>query len=133
MDDIIQVLVFLVTFIIFIASAIMKKKKKPGAKNSNFESLVESFFGVSAQNQPIKKEVQSEQEVSFFEDENKIKNKRVAKNSINTQFIEEGIDAIPDNNDGVKLGNQIDNETVEAEFDLREAVIYSEILNRKVF
>ena len=40
MDDLIQVLIFVATFIIFIVSAARKQKKKSGNKSGGFESTI---------------------------------------------------------------------------------------------
>ncbi len=136
MDDVIQILVFVVTIIIVIASAIMKQKKKTGAKNINLESLVESFIGGVSQNQnqPLTDvEEKIEQDDSFFDDETDKNKLQIVDDLIKGKYFEKGADAIPDNNEDISINDKIDNEIVEANFDLRQAVIYSEILKRKTF
>ena len=136
MDDVIQLLVFLATFIIFIVSVIIKQKKKSGTKGNKLESVIESFFGVTAENKsptPSNWDVHVEAQADLFEAPTKDNNSMVNKKQIKTPLIEEGIDAIHDYGGDLNIDNQIDDNVVETGFDLRKAVIYSEILNRKTF
>lgn len=143
MDDLIQLLVFAITFIVFIASAIMKQKKKPEAKNSNFESVVESLFGIPTEPIRVQKETpyveydwNDNPKNTFDLHDEFIDPKQKAYNDKLAQLVkEEGVKAIkvPDEEKFVDVHAD---EEVEAEvfhFDLRQAVIYSEIMNRKYF
>lgn len=142
MDDLIQILVFVVTFIVFIASAIMKNKKKPDAKVSNFESVVESIFGIPQENLSFQKQVPVNDfyqdnftSESFFEDEynRPTISKENSEKKLEKLIKEEGINAIPDEINSFSDELDADKVTERPEFDLRQAVIYSEILNRKYF
>ena len=142
MDDLIQILVFVVTFIVFIASAIMKNKKKPDAKVSNFESVVESIFGIPQENLSFQKQVPANDfyqdnftSESFFEDEynRPTISKENSEKKLEKLIKEEGINAIPDDINTFSDEFDADEVTDRYEFDLRQAVIYSEILNRKYF
>lgn len=142
MDDLIQILIFVVTFIVFIASAIMKNKKKPDAKATNFESVVESIFGIPQENLSFQKQVPMNDfyqdnftSESFFEDEynRKTISKESSDKKLEKLIKEEGINAIPDNINSISAEFDTDNGIERPEFDLRQAVIYSEILNRKYF
>jgi len=126
MDDVIQLLVFFVTIVIFIVSAVFKQKKKPEKQSSNFESLIETFLGVSPENQSIK---QVGEDVFEVESEKKLK---TINNNQHT-FQEEGIDAIPDSESEIEEDIQDDEVEYGASFNLKQAVIYSEILKRKTF
>jgi hypothetical protein len=142
MDDLIQILVFVVTFIVFIASAIMKNKKKPDAKVGNFESVVESIFGIPQENLSFQKQVPVNDfyqdnftSESFFEDEynRPTISKENSDKKLEKLIKEEGINAIPDDINTFSDEFDADEVTERPKFDLRQAVIYSEILNRKYF
>lgn len=124
MDDLIQVLIFIVTFIIFIVSAVRKQKKKPTTGSSGFDEAFESLFGLptvtenpipATEPPPVKK---SEPRILKKEQKQPV-------------LFEEGIDAIP--NKTTRNENEVDKNQVLGEFDLRQAVIYQTILSRKEF
>ena len=125
MEDVIQVLIFVVTFIIFIVSAVRKQKKKPNAKSSSFNGLIESVLGVPEEiRQPQQNiDYDSFQNDTFIDTDTKS----------NETLVDEGIDAIPDNNVDDIVDIETEDVSPESTFDLRSAVIYSEILNRKTF
>ncbi len=125
MDDLFQVLIFVVTFIIFIVSAVRKQKKKAGKKVSGIEGLLESFLGQQEKPAHTPEEVRFEYPVQ----EEIITN--TAK--VTKPLREEGIDAIPDKKIKDDVYDIVDEEIEESEFDLQSAVIYSEILNRKSY
>jgi len=127
MEDVIQVLVFVVTFIIFIVSAIRKQKKKPNAKSKNFNGLIESMLGVSTETQPS--QPQQNIEYDSFQDDTFIDTSK----KTNEVLADEEIDAIPDTDKKDMVDIEEEDITSESAFDLRSAVIYSEILNRKTF
>lgn len=132
MDDFIQVLIFLVTFIIFIVSAVRKQKKKSGGKSSSFESVIESFFGVQEKNTPEQQIPQYEQQENQFEQQI-ISDTNISKRKADKPLYKEGVDAIPNRDDYNYLEKETEEEDDESEFDLQSAVIYSEILNRRTF
>lgn len=129
MDDLIQVLVFLVTFIVFIASAIIKQKKKPKTSNNNFDTLVESIFGVA----PVNTANPVYQESSAFVDASEREDERVINSAKENAFLDEGKDAIPEIKTEQSLNLEEETQEEETIFDVRKAVIYSAILNRKYF
>jgi hypothetical protein len=126
MDDAIQVLVFVVTFIIFIVSAVMKQKKKANTKNNNFGNVIESIFGLSVEAPP-------EPQEDAFVDDIKIDEVGVTSNPNQESFVNEGVNAIPDKVNENYNDFESEEELEESSFDLRKAVIYTEILNRKTF
>lgn len=126
MDDVIQVVVFVVTFIIFIVSAILKQKKKTNTKNNNFGKVVESIFGLSV-------EAPQEPHEDAFIDSMIIDEVGIKSNQKQKPFVNEGVDAIPDKADEIYNDFENEEEIDEPSFDLRKAVIYTEILNRKTF
>ena len=127
MDDVIQILVFVVTIVIFIASAVIKQKKKPNGKSSNFESVVESLFGIPSEvNQPVKSPIIKD----YYEEEEDfviVESKKTEKE------YEEGVRSIKLENNVNRVELIEEEEDDEDQFDLRQAIIYSEIINRKEF
>ncbi len=123
MDDIIQVLIFLGTIIIFIVSAVAKQKKKPNQTNKKFDNVLEELFGFPSEN-PVM--AQNPFRPADFESQT------VEKSTIEAPTTtKEGVKAIPDD-DLEEIEESADNETENnSVFDLRQAVIFSEILNRK--
>ena len=123
MDDLVQVLIFIVTFVIFIVSAVRKQKKRP-APNPGMDDAFESLFGVSQLS-----EVDSfETKEAAVQPPAKVTKKQVPKSVL----PEEGIKAIP-NQPIIADDNTVESEPGHQSFDLREAVIYQTILTRKDF
>lgn len=136
MDDLVQVLIFVATAIFFIFSAVKKSKKKSGNKSVTFESVVESFLGEpvkKAQELEVEPDTEFTQHQAWFEQEHDEVSVVEPSKSTKSSFEEEGVDAIPDKKSTSNLAYEIEEEEAELEFDLREAVIYSEILNRKTY
>ncbi len=127
MDDLIQILVFAVTFIIFVASAIMKQKKKPNGNQSSVGSFVDSLFGIpETQQQPVSNAYVEE----YFEEEviPEEQPKKVEKT------YEEGVRSITSKYAEKDLQQLEEEDKEEAfTFDARQAIINSEIINRKYF
>lgn len=132
MDDFGQIIGFIIAAIFFIASAIKKKNKKnaPAKKSNNFTDVLESFLG--EQTTPhseeeyveayIEPEIQEKpimqapkQTTMFKKSESTISMERVH----NSFKQEKKINVIKPKN--------------KTHINLRQAVIYSEILNRKEF
>ena len=130
MDDLIQFLIFAAVAIFYVVSAVSKQKKKTAAKkmNSKQEQFINEEFSSEEffmGNINSKENFVSESQ-NFENKKNDIifENKQTGNNDI---VFEEGINAIPDTED-----NNYQEDTIEREyFDLRNAIIYSEILNRK--
>jgi len=131
MDDTIQILVFVVTIIVFIVSAVMQQKKKPDApKSSNFETIVESFFGIPQENSQVQREeIRTDYFQSEYTERDAVQNDsfKVRKEKMVDLVNTEGVNAIAD---PVEESHVDD---VVTPFDARQAIIYSEILNRKYF
>lgn len=125
MDNIFELVVFFVTAIIFIVSAITKQKKKSNAKPSNVENLVESLFGLPDETQ--QQNIAEEEPIEYQETKTTYQPKTDFKRTESTIGIK---DAIP-KDDIATMENEEEDE--EIDFDVRQAVIYSEILNRKHF
>jgi len=132
MDDLIQFLIFAAVAIFYVASAVSKQKKKAAAKNMKTEQTQEKFINEEfSPEEFFMKNINSEEffvsESQNFENKkNDVIFEKKQKGNKDITF-EEGIDAIPD----VKDYNYQDDTTEESYFDLKNAIIYSEILNRK--
>ncbi|MDA3891935.1 MAG: hypothetical protein PF517_09775 [Salinivirgaceae bacterium] len=122
MDNIFEIVVFFITAIIFIISAVAKQKKKSNGKQTNVGNLVASFFGIPDELKQ-RPQIIYEEEPNQFED---IK-QTTMRNEISSS--DEGVDAIPNN----EAEDFEQDDTTQIDFDLRKAVIYSEILNRKEY
>jgi len=136
MDDKIQILVFVVTFAIFIVSAIMQQKKKPNAKNSNIESIVESIFGIPQESPQIQREAsQNDYFNTEYNQVDEIQNEsfRESKAKMTELVNQEGVKAVIYPVNETIEDNHLDNEEIKTHFDARQAIIYSEIINRKYF
>lgn len=125
MDDLFQVLIFIITFIIFIVSAVRKQKKKSGNKSKGIEGVIESFFGVQEKLIPKPQEVQFE-----YPTQEEIVTETI---KVDKPLHEEGEDVIPNSESSIDAYDEVDDEIEASEFDLQSAVIYSEILNRKTY
>lgn len=123
MDNVFELIVFLITAVIFIVSAITKQKKKPNQKVSGMDNLVESFFGITEEPEPY---------VDSTDDSPVIEHSRLKTNNENREVknVKEEVNVMPDIEDERK---DVEDSDQLADFDLRQAVIYSEILNRKHF
>lgn len=136
MDDTIQILVFVVTFIVFIVSAIMQQKKKPNAKSSNFESVVESIFGIPQESPQFQKEVsQNDYFQSEYNESDALQNEsfRSRRDNMAKLVEKEGVKGIVDPLSIPEEDSHQEDELALAPFDARQAIIYSEIMNRKYF
>jgi hypothetical protein len=117
MDDLIQVLFFVLTFALFIYSAI-RKQKKPNRQVKPIDNVLESFLGIPLENEPIKTEEQQQYNLNIFENKVSI------------------VDNQTDTKQEANLAKEMEPEEFnyqEPPFDLRSAVIYSEILNRRTY
>jgi hypothetical protein len=124
MDDLIQILFFVLTFALFVFSAIRKQKKPNNKPASAVEVTLESLFGIPMVEEPQQTQVndyftKEEEEYEFGADEGV---SELIPETVNTMVEEE-----TDSDDDESENNPAH------EFDLRKAVIYSEILNRKVY
>ncbi len=135
MEDFTSIIGFVVTAIIYLAVWAFKSKNKakrvmPSVANTNFQNKKRSSFN----------DIQAEIE--------KLLNPEVNKPRKKAEFVEElkveGIENVPDKNkiqfaeNYVKEGSAYKEEEIEEnqileDFDIRKAVIYSEIMERKHF
>jgi len=129
MDELIQVLLFILTIVIFVVSGLRKQKKKPNASPTPTDELLESLFGIPTP----KPEIIEEKEIIIEPLKEPIK--EVKQKPFKPLLPEEGIAAVSN-----KYGSNVSNVEEEKELektvpvlDLRTAVIYSEILNRKIY
>lgn len=125
MDDLLEIIAFLVTFVIFIVSAIIKQKNKNTTPSESNNGFMETFFDMDEATE----EAYSKGEI--LEESLKRKQKMADEKSSQLQ-AQEGVDAIPDGEDEFYEGQE-QLASIKDDFDLRKAVIYSEILNRKTF
>jgi len=120
MDDFFQIMVLLITIVIFVVSALRKQKKQTNQNPAIIDGVLESFFGIPPElKRPIiedEPEVQQPVEV-------------IAKKPYKPDNVVEGEKAIINK----PVENELVNESQGIEFNLRDAVIYSEILNRRTF
>ena len=122
MDDIVQVLLFVLTLVIFIFSALRKQKKKPIASVSPADNLLESLFGIPQPN-PVFAPVEDEMETEHYSE--------IMINPVTATLPEEGIVAITKPEASSRIAEE--DEKPFQNFDLRTAIIYNEILTRKNF
>lgn len=122
MDEFIEVILFVITIVIFIVSAIRKQKKKPDGKKAGMQSVLESFLGVE------KEQVLTADNYFDSESGRPVKESVEFQPSVSKDFNSEGIDSIPDSDD---YEEEVSDTNSGFQFDLRSAVIYSEIMNRK--
>ncbi|MGE4287611.1 MAG: hypothetical protein AB7E36_02890 [Salinivirgaceae bacterium] len=124
MDDLIQILFFVLTFVLFVFSAIRKQKKPNNKPASAVDVTLESLFGIPMAEEPQQTQVndyitKEEEEYEFGTDEGV---PELMPETV-TSKVEEEMD-----------GDEEESENIPAyDFDLRKAVIYSEILNRKIY
>lgn len=125
MENIFELVVFFITAVIFIVSAITKQKKKTNQQThtSGMDNLVESFFGIT---EDTVEEPQVEAEQTF----NEAPVDRTKKVVYNNKIAKETEKDVP-NKRFVTPSEEKEEEAID--FDLRQAIIYSEILNRKHF
>lgn len=123
MDDLVQVLFFLVTLGLFIFSAIRKQKKQPNQKESQpnlIDNTFESLFGI-----PIEDKNTMPKNTLTHE-------KEISNNPVNVISDEEVfIDQKDEQSE--ELIEPTEPNTIPYNFDLKSAIIYNEILNRKHF
>lgn len=125
MDDIFNILFFVVTIIIFIISAIRKNKKGSQKPKNSIQSSIESFFDIPQEE--IKVETNDfMQQVSINKDD--LEEIEIPKKV--TRDFTEAKSVIPDEIKEDEIGRPSE---AGIEFDLRSAIIYKEILNRKEF
>lgn len=123
MDDLVQVLLFVLTLVIFIFSALRKQKKKPTASVSPADNLLESLFGIPQPN-PVYTSIDEEAiEKRYTEVEIK---------PVTPTLPDEGIVAITNKPEASSFIYEEEEETYQP-IDLRAAIIYNEILTRKNF
>ncbi len=121
MDDLKNILVFVATIAFFIFSAIRKSKKKTASKGGNISESIESMFGL--QTEHIQPSNQFEAPANLID----VKNDEISNKEI---IIKEEVNKMPNEIKQTQITDTIENKPV---FDLKEAVIYSEILKRKEF
>ena len=120
MDDIIQILFFVLTFALFVYSAIRKQKKQPTKQKGALDHALESFLGFPLTAEPLHEKAQYSE--SRFTEELDSKPQWVDKQK------ETKIEA------PIKINEAFEEEApIKPAFDLRSAIIYSEILNRKIY
>ncbi len=130
MDDFGQIIGFIIAAIFFIASAIRKKNKKgaPVKQGNSFTNVLESFLG---------EDVSPQEEIQY------------AQNYVHPDIEEKPVVPTPEKPISFKKSeSSISRDRLHSSFDsrkkegikrkktridLRQAVIYSEILNRKEF
>lgn len=127
MDDLIQILFFVLTFALFVFSAIRKQKKPNNKPASAVDVTLESLFGIPIVEEPQQTRVNDylteEEEYEFGTDEGV----SAAKPEMVNQLVEEEVE------DEKEWEEEDSQSKIAHEFDLRKAVIYSEILNRKAY
>jgi hypothetical protein len=123
MDDLIQILFFVLTFALFVFSAIRKQKKPNNKPASAVDVTLESLFGI-----PMVEERQPSRTDEYLTEEDEY------------EFgADEGVSELIPETVTSKVEEETDRDEEESdynpayEFDLRKAVIYSEILNRKIY
>ena len=127
MDDLIQILFFVLAFALFVFSAIRKQKKPNNKPASAAEVTLESLFGIPMVEEPQQTRVNDylaeEEEYEFGTDEGVLEPKPEKVNQLVDEEVEEE----------KEWEEEESQSKIAHEFDLRKAVIYSEILNRKVY
>lgn len=124
MDELINILVFIGTIAVFIFSAIRKTKKAPNTGKENSQVNLESLFGF--QTEPV------------AETRNEMADITIANNTIvnekepdyEEKIIPKREDPIPDKIKDGEIGGQ---QHKKERFDLKAAIVYTEILKRKNF
>ncbi len=124
MDDLKNILVFVVTIAFFIFSAIRKSKKKSPSKAGSIPQSIESLFGLQSESDGFN-DVTKQYDIPV----DSVENKKVEANDEEI-IVDEGINAIPDEIKKTQITDIIIEKPV---FDLKAAVLYSEILKRKEF
>lgn len=125
MDDFIQVLVLIVTLVIFVVSALRKQKKNGPQNSETLNKTLESLFGIP---QEMVNPVVTEEPVKNLQVK-KDQRANLSKKTIIQEPQAEGEKVIQDK---VEI-DEPENEYRNKEFNLRDAVIYSEILSRKAY
>lgn len=125
MDDIFNILFFVVTIIVFVLSAIRKGKGTNKEPQSNIQQSLESLFDL-----PIEKEYETEDDFVQHVPEKEAEVIESEKSDEKVIDIKESHKNIPDVIKKAEIGSD---KTEKVEFDLRSAIIYKEILNRKEF
>ncbi|MFA6402929.1 MAG: hypothetical protein WCX31_15110 [Salinivirgaceae bacterium] len=123
MDDLVQVLLFVLTLVIFIFSALRKQKKKPATNVSPADNLLESLFGIP-QPSPVYASVDEEANEEHYAE--------VEIKPVSPRLPDEGIVAITNKPEASSLIYEEEEKTYQP-IDLRTAIIYNEILTRKNF
>lgn len=123
MDNFFEIIIFIITAVIFVVSAVTKQKKKSVGNSNGMDNLVESFLGIPQDEYGNNVSQAKEEQVLIDE----MKEAKQAKEPLNT---EKNVDAMPEFKED-ELRSEDEVKTVD--FDVRQAVIYSEILNRKHF
>ncbi|MGD9992827.1 MAG: hypothetical protein AB7S69_05975 [Salinivirgaceae bacterium] len=127
MDDLIQILFFVLTFALFVFSAIRKQKKPNNKPASAVDVTLESLFGIPMveERQPSRTDeyLAEEDEYEFGADEGVSATKPEMVNHLVDEEVEEE----------KEWEEEESQSKIAQEFDLRKAVIYSEIINRKVY
>lgn len=123
MENLFELIVFFITAVIFIVSAITKQKKKPNEQSSGMDNLVESFFGLVEESNVSQR---NERQEVAYENKEEIVQRQKEEKKITYERASEHAEK-------EKKDIESDVESQAVDFDLRKAVIYSEILNRKHF
>lgn len=125
MDDIFNILFFAVAIIVFIVSAIRKNKRGAQKPKSNIQSSIEALFDIPQERQVI----ETNDFIQHVETNKEKVSKTVFENIIEKKH-KERVSVIPDK---IKEYEISDVSESDGTFDLRSAIIYKEILNRKEF
>lgn len=121
MDELIQILVFVVSFVVFIVSALRKQKRKVVHEANDINHDLLDFFNVNETNEEKEGELKINSVNEKIVEQSKKNKKSHDKEVIINEKTNQTNEYIDDNTDN------------DIEFDLRSAVIYSEILKRKTF
>lgn len=124
MDDLIQILLFVLTFVLIVFSAIRKQKKPNSKQASTVDISLESLFGIPQVEEPQSRvrefPVEEADDYEFGTDEGVSEPIPEIVNQ-ESEFVE------------VEEEKEESQSKIAHDFDLRKAVIYSEILNRKAW
>lgn len=124
MDELINILVFIGTIAVFIFSAIRKNKNTPNKAQENSAVSLESLFGIQTEEAIDAKT--EEVDIAVIEKKPAHKKESYTENNIEP----ESKNAVPDM---IKEGEIGDLQPNEDRFDLKSAIVYTEILKRKNF
>lgn len=125
MDELINVLIFVGTIVVFIVSAIRKNKGKSEKSPNDFSSSIASFFGDVTVDQRKEQEVVVEHPTP--KEHKPFSRYQSIAESMKDKKVRNDISEV------IKNTEINDNPNSSIDFDLRSAIIYKEILDRKEF